>query len=59
MSYYETHMEQMKKAQKKWREKVKKERQELVECECKSLITKNNLERHMRTKRHINLLLKA
>lgn len=56
MSYYETHKEQMKTAQQKWRQKG--ERKELVECECKRFVSKNNLARHLLTKKHINLLLK-
>lgn len=57
MSYYDTHKEQMKVSQQKWRQLGK--RKELVECSCKTFVSKNNLARHLFTKKHTNLVLKT
>ena len=56
--YYEKNKEQINKKKKEWYEKNKdriiKKQTEKITCECGSIVSKNNLPAHKKTKKHLN-----
>lgn len=58
--YYELNKEQIKEYKKEWykdnKDKIKEYKQEKITCSCGTICNKSSLERHERTKKHIEFL---
>ncbi len=52
--YYENNKDKIKQYNKEYQGKKK----EIIICECETITSKKHLERHLKTKKHINLLHK-